>query len=362
MTRDRILLIIEGLNSGGAERQLCGLASLLTWRGYDCRLLYYNDEHFYESYLIRNGVEYEYRPDLLRKFSRIFRLVKYIREYKPTVVIAYLPMVNKACCLVRLMENFKLIVSERNNKASVTFRDKFLYNLYRVADYVVPNSICQGEFIRQNFPFLSAKVYPIINFVDESFFAPPLNKRNNNVFRIITVARYSSQKNCINFLECVAKLKTIQVNVRFDWFGSKSYDSNYYRFVEAKAKELDILDCLSLNDASEDILAEYQKADAFLLPSIYEGYPNVIAEAMCCELPILCSRVYENPYIVEENINGFLFDPNNIDEMVLAIKKLLGLSIEQREEMGKRNRRICIERNAKDAFVQKYIDLLTKFD
>ena len=52
--------------------------------------------------------------------------------------------------------------------------------------------------------------------------------------------------------------------------------------------------------------------DAFCLPSFKEGYPNVIVEAMSCELPVLCSKICENPVIVEDNINGFLFDPHNI--------------------------------------------------
>lgn len=42
---------------------------------------------------------------------------------------------------------------------------------------------------------------------------------------------------------------------------------------------------------NQSIEVEYRKADIFCLPSLYEGYSNVVAEAMSCELPLLCSSV-----------------------------------------------------------------------
>ena len=51
MKKKRILLVIEHLGPGGAERQICGLAALLTKAGYPCRLITYVENQFYESYL-----------------------------------------------------------------------------------------------------------------------------------------------------------------------------------------------------------------------------------------------------------------------------------------------------------------------
>lgn len=55
----KILLITENIGSGGAERQLCGLASMLTKAGFTCRLITYIENQFYEPYLRKNGVDYE---------------------------------------------------------------------------------------------------------------------------------------------------------------------------------------------------------------------------------------------------------------------------------------------------------------
>ena len=121
---------------------------------------------------------------------------------------------------------------------------------------------------------------------------------------------------------------------------------------------LDIAGYLILHEANRKIEDEYRKSDVFCLPSLYEGYPNVVAEAMSCELPIICSNVYENPYIVEDGVNGFLFDPENVDDMVRAIQKVASISKEERRKMGVLNRQLCLKRNTEEEFLKSYIKLI----
>lgn len=121
---------------------------------------------------------------------------------------------------------------------------------------------------------------------------------------------------------------------------------------------MEIADYLILHEANRKIEEEYRKSDVFCLPSLYEGYPNVVAEAMACELPIICSNVYENPYIVEEGVNGFLFDPESIDDMVNAIQKIVSLTNEERRRMGTLNRQLCLKRNTEEEFLNSYIKLI----
>ena len=354
----RILLITEGLGSGGAERQICGLAAMLTERGYECILITYAPDKFYEEYLHAHHVDYEYVPILLHKKNRVIRLVRYLYKYKPTTIISFLPSVNIACCLARIFYRCNLIVSERNCNIGISLRDKITFNLYRLADYVIPNSYSQSVFIRKHFPFLSKKVKTIVNFVDLNKFVPIEEKNRNDIFRIITVARYGEQKNVLAYLDMVSKIKDIGLQIHFDWYGNKHYDEDYYAMVERKLKELGLEGYLTLHDATQDIVEKYQQADAFLLPSLYEGYPNVIIEAMCCELPILCSRVFDNPKIVKEGENGFLFNPYNVDEMANSIVKVSNLSLEERVIIGKRNREKCIVNNTQNRFVNEYLTLL----
>lgn len=354
----RILLIIEHLGAGGAERQICGLASMLTNAGYPCRLITYIDDQFYEPFLRQNNVEYEFLPELADKNKRVWRMAKYVRKYNPDVVISYLTPVNKAVCLAKLLFRAKLVVSERNNNTCITTDDKIKFNLYRLADSIVPNSNCQGKFISTNFPFLSKKICPIINFVDVNRFTPASEHVENETLRIITVARYTEQKNMLAYLKAIRKVKDLGLNVHFDWYGDKNDNPSYYAEVEKEYQRLEIADYLILHEANRKIEEEYRKSDVFCLPSLYEGYPNVVAEAMSCELPVICSNLYENPYIVEEGVNGFLFDPESIDDMVNAIQKIVSLTNEERRRMGTLNRQLCLKRNTEKEFLNSYIKLI----
>lgn len=353
-----ILLITENLGSGGAERQICGLASMLTKAGYPCRLITYVENQFYEPYLRQNGVDYQFVPELWNQKTRVFKAAKYVRLYKPDVVISFLPSVNKTMCLAKLFFKAKLVVSERNNNTCITRGDKVQFNLYRMADAIVPNSNSQGKFISKNFPFLSKKVHPIINFVDVNRFTPSETPMQNDTPRIVTVARYTQQKNVLTYLKAVRKAKDMGLNVHFDWYGDKKHNVAYYAEIVKEYQKLEISDYLTLHEPNRKIEEEYRKADIFCLPSLYEGYPNVVAEAMSCGLPILCSNVYENPYIVEEGVNGFLFNPENEDEIVNAVRKMVALSPAERQEMGKRNRELCMTRNTEEAFLNSYAELI----
>lgn len=356
----RILLITENLGSGGAERQICGLTVMLTKAGFPCRLITYVENQFYEPYLRQHGVDYQFVPELWNKKTRVFKVAKYVRQYKPDVVISFLPSVNKTMCLAKPFYNAKLVVSERNNNTCITYGDKIQFNLYRMADAIIPNSNSQGKFICNNFPFLCKKVHPIINFVDVNRFTPSETPVRNETPRIVTVARYTQQKNVLTYMKAIRMVKDMGLNVHFDWYGDKKHNAAYFADIEKNYQELEIGDYLTLHGPNQNIEEEYHKADMFCLPSLFEGYPNVVAEAMSCGLPILCSNVYENPYIVEDGVNGFLFDPKKPEVIADAIKEMVGLSYENRLEMGKRNRHLCLKRNTEDAFLKSYIELIER--
>ena len=358
----RILLITEGLGSGGAERQLCGLAVFLKERGYTVKVVTYSDKLFYLDFLKSSKVDYENRPSLLNKFLRPFRLVSLYKEYKPDVIISFLTSVNKATCIAQLFyRKAKLIVSERNTNQSYTIKDKITFSLYNLSNYIVPNSYSQKNFILEHFPSYENKVRTITNFVDLDTFKPTVDyksKERNSTLKIVTVARFTTQKNCLRYLKAIAKIKENGIKVRFVWYGNMTFDSNYMKQITDLIKELNIGDYISLKDHTNDVVSVYHNADVFCLPSLYEGYPNVVCEAMSCGLPILCSRVCDNPMIVEEGKNGFMFDPLDVDDMYNNIYKISKLPDLTRVKMKTESINISKSVFSKKDFTEKYVNLI----
>lgn len=357
----KIILVIDSLNSGGAQRQIVGLARLLKEKNYIVKLVYYYDIPFFASYLDKHNVKHEIIPNATNKYTRFFHCLKYFKYENPDLVISYLDIPSMIMSMLKKTGlKFKLVVSERNTTQTITLKEKIKFHLYKYADFIVPNSETQTNFINLHFPILKDKITTITNFVDlESFKPVPfINKKTNEKIVILVVGRISTQKNVINFIKAINRVIESNFLIQVKWFGSP--DKLYYKIAMNEMNRFKLKESFSFHPPSINIIDEYHKCDVFCLPSIYEGFPNVICEAMACGKPILASNVCDNPFIIENNINGLLFDPNNIESIKNSIIQFVNLSQVQRQTMGYKSREIAEMKFSEYIFQEKYIDLIEK--
>lgn len=355
----RILLLIDAMSSGGAERQMASLAVGLKKRGQEVRLVqFYPNENFYASDLDKIGIQTEVYHKGQNGLRRAWIISRLVRSWQPDMVICYKNGTCMASCLARMFIKFNLVVSERNTTQQLTRGERLRFFLYRWADHIVPNSYSQAAFIENNFPHLSAKVKVITNMVDAERFSPGPKGQANAVPQIITAARVAPQKNVITFLKAVAEIKNRGVKAHFHWFGDTTRYATYWEDVTKNIERLNVSDYITFHGATQDIVAEYRKSDIFVLPSLYEGFPNVICEAMSSGLPIVCSNICDNPYIVEDNVNGYLFDPDNPQDMACKLLKMISLPLKTRQKIGIKNRNRIINLCSPDIFISNYIKLI----
>jgi len=64
-------------------------------------------------------------------------------------------------------------------------------------------------------------------------------------------------------------------------------------------------------------------ADAFALPSVYEGFPISLIEAMASRKPIVATKVGAIPFVIEDGVDGLLVEPGNVDQLSQAILRIL---------------------------------------
>ena len=94
----------------------------------------------------------------------------------------------------------------------------------------------------------------------------------------------------------------------------------------------------------DELLEFYAGAGAFVHPALLEPWGLVINEAMASGLPILSSNnVGAAEELLKEGINGFSFDPRNIEELASVLKRMADLTPEQRKSMGAASRKIVSE-------------------
>ena len=355
----RVLCIIESISQGGAERQLIGLSTMLAKEGNQVKLITYNDDMFYLPLLAGSGVDFEYLEKASNKLRRIPVVLKAIKKFEPDIVIAFLGTPSIIACIAKLViGHFRLIVSERNTTQKISFSDRIRFFLYRYADRIVPNSYSQKEFISEHYPKLKEKTITITNFSDTEYFCPKkeMGETDNRIIKMISVARICEQKNVKRFIEAFKKVVDSGTMIQLDWYGLAFHP--YAEECIEMIKDNHLEDRFRFHKETNDVKSVYQHSDVFVLPSINEGFPNVICEAMCCGLPVLCGNVCDNSRIVRDGENGILFDPLSVDGIAATIIRFSRLSHEEREMMGKKSRDFAINDFSAKSFFAKYKQLI----
>lgn len=358
MSAKKIVCLIEDLNSGGAERQLSGLAVLLKQQGYDVEVWTYYPGDFYLHDLVDAGVKYRYIARAQNPFNRIPVLKKELNKHRPDTVIAYLDTACIVACIIKLAGGkFNLIVSERNTTQKLSFKERLKFFCYRFADHIVPNSYTQTEFVKKHYPHLAKKLTCITNFVDTDRFSPSDGETDNKAVRILTAARIMPQKNILNYIHAIRDVVNRGHDVKVDWYGQR-FDGNYYDECLKAVEECGLQRIFHFHQPEKDIVRQYRSADLFCLPSYYEGFPNVVCEAMSCGLPVVCSNVCDNSRLVTSGVNGYLFAPDSTEDIADALSEFMLLGEAGRRKFAAASRNMAMTKLSKTSFITKYRNII----
>jgi len=365
----RLLLLIDSLGSGGAQRQLAYLAVLLKRAGHEVRVLKYHPLDFFEPFVVSNGVRVDALVGLA-PLARIRAVRRYIRDADPDAVIAFLATPSLLAELAGLpRRRFKLIVSERSldiNGPTFGAYKRFLFHAF--ADFVVGNSFSQADFVGRTAPWLRRKTRTILNCVDLDQFRPtdPNPTCNSGKNRFLVLASLSKWKNPVGLVRAFGLVRHRRPDLPWtlDWYGNKLIQNGapvrYSAVTETLAtiQECGLEARFRLHDPTAAPADLYRAADAFILPSLFEGCPNVLCEAFASGLPVLASRVGDIPRLVEDGVNGLLFNPHSPDDISSAIERFCDLPADERAAMGRTNRRKAETLFSFDRFLNEYQQLL----
>jgi glycosyltransferase involved in cell wall biosynthesis len=123
--------------------------------------------------------------------------------------------------------------------------------------------------------------------------------------------------------------------------------------LNAQAKRLGIAHRVSWLGIRHDVSALMSGCDLFVLPSAWEGFGLVVAEAMACERPVVatdCGGVRE---VVGDC--GTLVPPRNPEALATAIEKTLGMAQSQKEALGHAGRQRVVARYSIAAMADRYL-------
>jgi len=110
----------------------------------------------------------------------------------------------------------------------------------------------------------------------------------------------------------------------------------------------------------EHLVAAYQQAEFFVLPSVFEPFGITALEAMACGRPVVASRLGGIRDVITSGESGLLVDPTNPTELADAMITLLG-DPELAERIGRRGRDVVCEGFSWEAIAARHIALYEKY-
>ena len=349
------MCFIESLEAGGAQRQLIFLASLLKKKGYCPIIVTYYPNDFYTDTLASLGIEHIFLETRNSKLSRLTAFWKVLKNQSPSCVVCFEESASMILCPFRMLLKFKLIVSERNATLKIGLREWLRFQLYRAADHVVCNSMSKCKYMEEKTPYLRSKTSTIINYLDTEQFKPISANKHSSKRSLLVLARVVPQKNVLRFIEALKMVRDDGYELFVDWHGQPI--EPYLTTCQKMISQYQLGDMLQIGSPISHVERVYNQYDGFCLPSIFEGFPNVVAEAMSCGVPVICGNVCDNKYLVGEKGN-LVFDPYDVADMKDKIEQFCRLSEEQLEATGKDNRKRALEIFSSERFINAYVKLM----
>ena len=270
----------------------------------------------------RSGIDIRYLGkkagldlSMIRKMRRIFKQEKpdaihthrYVMQYAiPAAVIAGVK---------RRVHTFHSVAQKENNKPA-RIANKFFFKHFHVTPVALSELV--RDTIVKEYKIAKDKIPVIFNGIDLSKCAPKTDYSINENFKILHIGRFAEPKNHKGLLLAFQKFHNKYPNSELQLIGDGEKREEIKLFVEENAMN----GCVNFLGLQDDVYVFLNEADIFTLPSVYEGIPMTLIEAMGTGLPIVASCVGGIPDMIVDGVSGLLCEPN-ADSIMKKIEMFL---------------------------------------
>lgn len=219
-------------------------------------------------------------------------------------------------------------------------------DLFCTADRVVVTTDSMKDTVVKRHGVDARKVTVIPNYVDTDVFrpSPAMDQRPG---RICVIGRLDPQKNLLMLVEAV---RGFEVEVLFIGDG-------ILREELVQKTRLYNVRATFLGRIQNSLLPEHlRSSELFVLPSLYEGHPKALIEAMACGLPVIGTDVPGIREVIVHGETGILCGVS-VNELRAAMLEVLG-NREKARKMGERARKFVVDNFSLDKVVELELDML----
>lgn len=279
----KVALYFQSLSrqGGGAEKNIVWLANKLNKNNFEVHLLSWDKFEDRSFYHISDGINWHKMQDNNQKKNKIrkfFTAFKIFKKYKIRVLIGFVISGDGTLILASILNQVKIICAERNEPSMYEIlysplrkRINFTYMFF--SNYI----IVQQNIFKKLYPLiLQNKILTIPNpvFKEEEITSV---KQICNFKKILFIGRLDkNQKRPMILLKAFNKIKNEIPGWKLHFVG----DGNQKKIMEDYIKNNDLISKVRIFNSSTNIINFYNNSSIFVSTSLWEGFPNALAEAM----------------------------------------------------------------------------------
>lgn len=321
----RIVFILAALDAGGAERIIDLVSRAALAQGWDVTIVTFDRPtdpvfHQYDARVrlrrLALPVAAKGPSRIVLMMRRIWALRKLLRKERFDVAVSFLTKVNVLALLARIGTGTPMIVSERNNP--LRQRSHFVWKL--LLDRLYPTATAIVMLTERSKICLphAQRVRALV--IPNPMLAPRAAPRIVSPPTLVAVGRLTEQKGFDMLLNAFAEIADEVPNWRLKIFGEGPDRAALERQIE----RLGLGSRAFLPGASATPGDWVAAADAFVLSSRYEGFANVLAEAMGSGLPVAAFDCDFGPAdMITDNVDGLLVPPEDTAALAAALRRLM---------------------------------------
>jgi glycosyltransferase involved in cell wall biosynthesis len=241
-----------------------------------------------------------------------------------------------------IVERHAHVMRRENSKGrawNFSWKNRLWFRLYhqtmydwsiKLADFGVASNREAWTYPELKHDCEPSRLWYLPNGVEERFFIPH-DYRNNGTIRLLFVGTWLDRKGIYYLCEAFQRLAQLRPDVELTVAGCSSREEEVIRFfapeIRGKVRVIPFV-------KRDDILAIYADHDIFVFPSLMEGMPLSLLEAMATAMPVVTTETCGMADVVEDGFNGLLVPPANTEKLVAAVERLCR-SLELRERLGR---------------------------
>jgi len=327
----KILQVIHGMHFGGAENVVKHLSLESDHNLFESTICCTNFLGALGEQLIADGYAVELLPPSLGIFATLKNIMRLINDKKPDIIHTHGIPAFLAVAPLYLLRRRPYWMHTFHFGNYPHIKRSYLYAqriLSRFANQLIAVSNSQKQAIIDHLYVSESKITTVFNGVPENSFRQDAAIRGKMRLEfgytdedivLVSICVLTKQKGISYLLDAVDEIVTAVPNAKILIVGGGDVEEELWE----KSRGLKCSASVQFAGWRSDVYEILASADAFVLPSLWEGLPMVLLEAMSTGLPILVTDVSDNSGVIKDGESGYVVPPADAGLLAKAAIKLL---------------------------------------